>query len=1264
MNRIFSFSRDARLAPLVGLVFVMVAIYVVGATFDVPMAWIYAGWAVVLAIWCTYCLARWVLSRRASRAMESMFQGQTEEAVKAAPTDKKLEVDILRKRLLDAVHTIKSSKLGQTTGSAALYEMPWYVVIGNPAAGKSTAVLNSGLNFPFSDKGGQAIQGIGGTRNCDWFFTTEGILLDTAGRYAVHEEDRTEWFGFLNLLKKYRPKAPINGIIIVASIAELTGNRPDFTINLAKQLRQRVQELTERLELFAPVYVMFTKVDLIAGFVDFFEDSDADERSRVWGATLPYDTDGKANATNLFDQHFDTLAEGLKELGTNRMSLNRGQSMSPGVLTFPLEFVDVKQHLRTFIATLFEENPFQFKPIFRGFYFTSAIQEGVATHATGERIVHQYGLSAGRRLSASISSNTGFFLKNLFSSVIFADRNLVRQYASRGKIRLRYAAFYSAVLLLGLALGGWSWSLVSNQQYVANIQADFDKAIKIQENRLDLASRLEALGILQDRLQQLQQYRNSRPISLAFGLYQGERIEHKLRTEYFKGLQQVMLQPVAGNLETFLAEVVANAGKLEAPVRTPQAGSMVLASTAAQDNPAQPVAALYKDAVPTNTEDAYGALKTYLMLANQDRIDTGHLNDQLTRFWRNWLENNRGNASREQVIRSAEKLITFYLSQTGEPDFPLIENKLALVDQARDTLRMVVRGTPARERVYSEIKMRASTRFPIMTVASIVGDQHKDIVAGSHAVSGAFTRDAWEQYVEVAIKNASTNELQSADWVLKTSAKDDLSLEGSPEQIQKELVRMYKADYVNNWKKFMQGVLMTDFGTFENAVQHMNVLGDPVASPINSLLQTLYRETSWDNPSLVNQGLQNAGRGLVGWFREVIMRQTPTQMKVTIGSSGTKSGSQMGAIGREFSAIANLVVARGENRDLSLMKGYLEHLSKVRTRFNQISNSGDFGPASRQLMHATLDGNSSELADALKYIDENMLTGMPPAERATIRPLLVRPLMQAFAVIIAPAERELNHTWVAQVYEPFSKSLGTKYPFTADSRVEATPGEIAQVFGPDGSISKYVQTAMGPLVIRRGDALAARTWADMGVHLNPLFSANLSRFVALQGGAASNPATSGPAQTNFQLQPVPTPGLTEYTVEIDGQTMRYRNGQQDWNSFTWPYVQGTPGAKINAVTADGRTVEIVNFPGQFGLEKMINAAQRKKLDNGAFMMSWSDGEHQVAVRFRLISDARPGTNASANGTADAGLRGLKLPATVVGRESPDQTAQQHPQVRS
>jgi type VI secretion system protein ImpL len=130
-----------------------------------------------------------------------MLEQQASKPVKADPATRQ-ETEALRTRMLEAIGTIKNSKLGQTSGNAALYELPWYMIIGNPAAGKSTAIANSGLQFPFADS--KIVQGVGGTRNCDWFFTTDGILLDTAGRYSVVDEDRAEWFGFLDLLKKYR----------------------------------------------------------------------------------------------------------------------------------------------------------------------------------------------------------------------------------------------------------------------------------------------------------------------------------------------------------------------------------------------------------------------------------------------------------------------------------------------------------------------------------------------------------------------------------------------------------------------------------------------------------------------------------------------------------------------------------------------------------------------------------------------------------------------------------------------------------------------------------------------------------------------------------------------------------------------------------------------------------------------------------------------------------------------------------------------------
>ncbi len=1269
MQRVWQFLLDPRVLTVLGLAALATFLFVGADTLKLGLIWV----GVVLGVLGLAWLGVWLYKRhqanKAEQQLEAALDADAARALQAAAPDKKDEVQAVRERMAEAVKLIKTSKLGETSGSAALYELPWYAVIGNPAAGKSSAVVMSGLKFPFADNTDHVIQGIGGTRHCDWYFTTEGILLDTAGRYSVHEEDRSEWLGFLSLLKKNRPKAPLNGVIIAVSVAELGANKPEFAIDLARKLRQRVQELTEKLEVFAPVYVVFTKADLIAGFVDFFEDRDRAERDKVWGATLPYDTATRSDAVAQFDQHFDELFAGLKEASVARMSLHRGEQLPPGVLTFPLEFAALKPSLRTFVTTLFEENPYQFRPIFRGFYFTSAVQEGQSTSRASERVASQFGLQLQQGTSAAVYSKSGFFLKELFSKVIFADRQLVQQYTSRNKLRLRYATFLGGVVLLGALLAAWTWSYMGNRQLVAHVQADLIKAKQVQEGRVDLQSRLEALEILQDRLEQMQRYRESRPWSLGLGLYQGQAIEARLKQEYFAGLQAVMLKPAGQAMASYLAEVNAHAADLKPINRVSDAaapaaatGAASAASAPAAESMVASEAGGYTKASSTNVTEAYNALKAYLMLGERARLEPGHMSDQLTRFLRGWLEANRGTMRREQLIQSAERLLSFAVLQMNDPAFPEQELNVGLLDQTRENLRRVIKGMPARERVYAEIKARAATRYAPVTVVRLVGDEDRNIVAGSYAVSGAFTREAWDDYVKEAIKNAANNELQSTDWVLKTASSDDLTLEGSPEQIQKALTQLYKTEYAQEWKRFIQGVSVVDFANFEQAVAGMNRLGDPSASPLGRLIQTLYDQTSWDNPSLLNDKLAAGQRTFVEWFKQSVMGMSPTQLNVKMEVNLGDKSIPLGPIGKEFNGLSRLMLPREGGE--TLFKTYLQSLAKVRGRFNQMKTQGDPGPAARKMMTETFEG-TGELSDALKLVDEQMLNGMSESSKQALRPLFVRPLMQAFGAIVRPSEAELNRVWMAQVYDPYQRSLASKYPFDRASKVEASPGEIAKVFGAEGSVAKFTEQALGALVVRRGDVVSAKTWADMGVRLRPDFAGGLGMWVAPlagQGGGSGAAGGSGgaaasvEAQTVFQMLPLAAPGLTEYTVDIDGQTVRYRNGAASWSHFVWP-GPGTPGVKISGVTHDGRTVEFFNEPGRFGLEKMINSAQRKKLDGGVFELKWPQANVAVAVQLRIISNTATPAAApapTANGSAGAGgpaapvSRPGALPAIIVG----------------
>src|SRR5215469_13954491 len=130
----------------------------------------------------------------------------------------------------------------------SLYDLPWYIIIGPPGAGKTTALANSGLRFPLARDGKDAkLAGVGGTRNCDWWFTDQAILLDTAGRYTTQDSDQASdaagWREFLGLLRRYRGRRPINGVLLALSVPDLITQSDAARSAHVTAIRARLEEL-------------------------------------------------------------------------------------------------------------------------------------------------------------------------------------------------------------------------------------------------------------------------------------------------------------------------------------------------------------------------------------------------------------------------------------------------------------------------------------------------------------------------------------------------------------------------------------------------------------------------------------------------------------------------------------------------------------------------------------------------------------------------------------------------------------------------------------------------------------------------------------------------------------------------------------------------------------------------------------------------------------------------------------------------------------
>ena len=1301
--------RDIRVISTVVMLIIISMIWFGGPALgltskEARFAWIFG---ILLAVMMTLMIGK-ILAARAGSVLEKFLRRQADDAVRGATPSQRTEVTRLRQRMLAAIDTLKTSNMGKARGKAALYELPWYMIIGHTAAGKSSAIQHSGLTFPFGDK--QAVQGVGGTRDCDWFFSTEGVLIDTAGRYSTQREDRPEWLEFLKLLKKYRTKAPVNGILVAVSFPELLTFKGEEFAQYAHQVRERINEIDHAFGIKVPIYLIFTKIDLLGGFAQFFEDMTEEERNQVWGATLSHDQGSAFDAKRVVNQQFDDLYRGLTHIGAEKLANNRGNVKRPALFAFPIEFNAMRDAIGKFIELLFQEDPYHSKPLLRGFYFTSALQEGTPSIAAGNRVSSQFDLSKPGFDTAQLPASNGFFLRNLFREVIFPDQHLITRQVRPGSSRLRMGGLAAGLFALALITGGLTWSYVGNQKLVATAKEELVAARTLSETG-EMIDKLKALQVLQLRLEQLYQYRkDGHPFMLGMSLYQGDKVERMLRAEYFAGVESLMLKPVMVNLEHSLAglgtapapQVVAPAPVIappppvvepkpharpkyrprndlpvipisyaipaaeDAPSFTPalfhfdEKPRFVLAQMPSVYRPAnarevlqsaQKAAAVVTGkltggapvATPASNplEDGYNALKTYLMLQQKERMEVSHLSDQIPKYWRSWLEANKGQGSSDEINRLAQRVVAFYVSQIGEPDLPLIENRADLVASSREVLRGAMHKLSAKERVYNELKARANTQFAPMTVGRILNNSDLNVVAGSYAVPGAFTREAWDKYFRDSILEASKGEVKGDDWVLAATTNDNLGNEGDVERNRIELEALYRADYAREWKKFLQGVAIQEFGSLENTAQALGKLSDAQNSAIKLILVKAAYETAWDNPSQLSKSIGSAKNSVIERTEKLILGNA---------SSQTQNAAQLGEVGSKFAALSAITKA-GEGGRMPL-SAYLDMLTKLKGKIAQIAAGNEADGAARQLMQATLNGSGSELAEALALVDGVLLANASEETKEIVRPLLVRPLMQTYAALIPPVEKEINHAWQAEVLVSW-RALSNKYPF-ADSSNEAPMADIAKFLKPrEGVLSKFIDKELAGLVTRRGDTLTPRTWANLGVSFSPAFLGGAARL-----SAAGNAVLQEGEGAKFELQPIPTPGLSETLIEIDGQVLRYRNGPQPWTSFTWPNPASpnAQGARIQAVSFAGVSTSVANFNGRLGLMRLLAQAKADNPANPTVQLEWhfkanragaerasanpsGDANSEVVrFNFRMVNGANP--------LSLSGLRRLGLPEKI------------------
>lgn len=471
-------------------------------------------------------LIRRLLIRKKVKSFIDRVITAEKEAVRKTGNEKNPELLALDQSWKDAISRLRSSRLSRT--GDPLYALPWYLVIGESRTGKSSMICNSGLSSPLAQPATSSTLNV--TRNCDWWFFNEAIILDTAGRYTIPEDpqqDSVEWEEFLRQLARFRRKEPVNGIVAAISADKLLKLSSEALIEQGSLVRARIEQVMRSLGSNFPVYVMVTKMDLVFGMPEFFR---AVPRSRL-GQAMGWCNKSHAPCSDtVIDTAMNSISDNLRKLRSG--ILHETDTPEAEILIFPGKFQELSPGLRTFCQAVFTDNVYQVTPQFRGIYFSSAHQK--IKHGGNEQVEPA--------LSDQMLSG-GMFLREFFTSILPCDRKLFRsvpEYAVRNFFdntffRIGWTTIWMVLLLL-------TWS-----GYRRNHSA-FKPFMSIAPVIKETLPVNEVEQIRQE-IHKLHQ-ENSPVLPLRMGMHHSTTAEKQLKQYYLRTFEKNIHAPIAGAITT------------------------------------------------------------------------------------------------------------------------------------------------------------------------------------------------------------------------------------------------------------------------------------------------------------------------------------------------------------------------------------------------------------------------------------------------------------------------------------------------------------------------------------------------------------------------------------------------------------------------------------------------------------------------------------------------------------------------------------------
>lgn len=738
------------------------------------------------------------------------------------------DAEIFSNKIKEVIKKIKSSELmNHKKGISSLYSLPWFAVIGPSASGKSSLLRSSDLNFPYDLDGSKDYQkkGFNGTLDCDWWFSENAIFLDTAGRYTSFrdENDQQQWFSLLSILKKYRRKAPLNGVLMTLSLPALLLSEAEDRQQMLSNINNRIREVYLQLGYLIPVYFIFTKVDGVQGFDAIFQNLSEKQRHQLWGVTLA-DYTSDQDSQHFISTRFDALYQQLLTVSFDKISTEQSSQRKNEIFDFPHQFQSALKEVKDFLYELIKENPYQEPIRIMGAYFTSS------TQGSGDKVGRSHLLDSSlakfERIDDDLGqTNKSYFINDLFHKLIFKHDQLVdKSSRSRKKLKQIHTGVLTvSSLSLIMLFFGWCMSYSSNALLIKQGEKVIYSGIEALPHKPLARSRLNAINDVVEHYQKLQTYQSATPFYARLGLYRANSqlpiMEKIINDKWLVSFAKPVLDGLAGELSDY--------------------SKMWRKSS--------------KDQKIKLRGKYYSTLKAYMMLYHPQYLEEEFAGQVITPIW----YHNVINKERDGRQGDYQPFVQYYLSYIKH-GHNIIRRNFKENYQLIKTARRDLYAPESASNLYALIKEKGIASFESASINHLLNQKGIELLKSQDQISKFYTLAGWQQFalpqIEKTLKSVSR-----IDWVMDISlSKLDRPIEKEKingalaSKFKKQMIEMYFNEFAYSWLKFLSSVQVKSFSSIEDAtIQYPQLYA--ASGPIAGLFKELSNQLSISKEPLYEQ---------------------------------------------------------------------------------------------------------------------------------------------------------------------------------------------------------------------------------------------------------------------------------------------------------------------------------------------------------------------------------------------------------------------------